>query len=176
MTSTMLSHAQSEQLYGMLVDPPMLFDRWSLRRRRGGVGEHALKAEVYGVIGSLELLASAPVPEIEVHIREGNEDSGTCEEEVTDEGLDVLLKALRAARISLKGQSAEQMLRAARLRFSLAATEYEVALTAALAKLDQIEAFLVLLGAGTDEDAHLAENLIPVPVNILAGASVRFQL
>lgn len=172
----MLSVMDAAQLYDQLVTPMQTLERWSVKRHRP-VGDADLRATVWKLIAAFEELKATLALDLKVTVREAREDDLSPEGPVEDfSSLDTLLDSLRRTRTLLTGARGDRFRRAVRNREPAAAPMYEDALASVLSALQEIEKILVLYGAGTEDDAPLASDVIPpAREDLPVGQSVTFE-
>jgi hypothetical protein len=174
----MLQAVQDVALYDRIAVPPLLFGRWAVRRRHG-VSDSELQASAYRVLASFEELLAGPSLGLRVVVR-GDESDASDEDEDgdsdPDSGLNALLESLQRCRESVVGQSAKTLLRALKARKPEIAVTFEAVQGQVVQRLAEIEKMLILFGAGAEEDARIAMDVIPSPPDLEPGPSVNFEL
>jgi len=166
------------RLYDHLSAPNARIERWLVRRRRP-ISTAELNATAWALIEDLEVLASAPMPEIEIVVREAAPGEAKADSSATEEDfstVNILLEALRRTRTRLAGLGGTTLDRALSARARSVAETYREALSAAVARLNEIERILVLYGAGSGSDAELAMGIIPISSDLPPGPSASFEL
>ena len=161
---------------------------WPLRRwesRRGGRGRRPmsttqLQAAAWGMLDVFEELLMLSCSELSVQVRTyqvpEDEKREAAEEAETIERLNSLLETIRRVRGHFTGSSANALVRALRAREPDLATKFEERQQAALAQLGEWEKLLVFFGAGTEADAHLADDMVPaVREDLAPSSSVSFD-
>lgn len=161
---------EAEQLFDSLARPDTRLQRWELRARRP-VGSTELRAMAHRMMADFEELLAQPALDIEVTVREAESTETTPAEQEGSE-LTMLLQLLRRARRHITSSRLRRVLQAREPELS---KTYEAALARVLEHINEIEKVLVLYGAGTDEDAELASDVIPSARDDLTGPSVPFE-
>ena len=160
-------------MFDLMGDPSARLGRWALRRRRG-VSDAELQSTAYGMISDFEEMVSLPRIELRARVlREGEEPADEAEEVA---GMNALLVSVRRCRGDILGSGGEALSRALRVRQPELSVKYIEARSEALEFLAEFERMLVLLGAGTEEDAVLGMPLIPVPPDFPPGPTVHMEL
>lgn len=164
----------------VLLEPLVRLNRWATRHRRM-VDDTQLQAAAWGLIGAFDDLLDLAVNELSIRLNvpaDEEELRGGLESAEEIERLDVLLESVRNIRAYVSGTAAETLRRALRSRAPSLSKTFEDKYTAAVARLDDWERWLVLLGAGADEDADIGRELVPpVPEDLPIGSNaIRFDL
>jgi hypothetical protein len=172
-TALAFPEEQEVQLYDLVTAPAQRLGRWSVRRRRG-ISDSELEANAYGILSDLEELLA--LPPVEIRSRALADDEPGTDEAEELEALNALLAQVRACRGAILGPGGRTFERALRARRPQLADTYEAKRDRVLERLLAFEKMLVLLGAGTEDDAELGMDLIPQPDDLPPGPSVEFKL
>jgi hypothetical protein len=160
-------------LYDRITVPAVRLGRWAMRRRRA-VGDMELQGIAHGMLAAFEEFLAAPPLMLETTVRKAEEPAPDEAEAVS--GLNVLLDLLRSCRHQATGAAGDALVRALRARQPDLAKLYEATRSDFLERLAELERMLVLFGAGSEADAGLGMDLIPVPADLPPGPSVYFEL
>ncbi len=143
-----------------LVSAPYRLDRWQASRRARGQrkGESTTREAAVDIMADFDevLRVTKPTDFIEVS---WSEDSGDPPDR-SDE-LDAALELIRKVRASFAGATYRVFFRYLSSADPELAARFSVRAAEVKARMTELEALLVFLGAGTDDDAHLGEHLIP---------------
>jgi hypothetical protein len=182
-----IPEAQALQIYDLVAEPVARLTKWTLRRRRG-ISDAELQATAYGLIADFqELLSASPLAfqtrvvrmsdkTVEEADRLAEDRAEQESEEQEQESFNALLLTVRRCRGDLLGPGGQALERALKARRPQLATEYRETLAEALNFMAELERMLVLLGAGTEEDAELGMPLIPIPPDMPPGPTVYMDL
>lgn len=168
-----IPEGQALRLYDLVSEPAARLARWALRRRRG-VSDAELHATAYGLIADFEELLSLPRLAIKTTVLDEGQELADDVEEAA--GFNSLLYTVRRCRADLLGSGGQALERALKLRRPELSQQYLDARDRALEFLAEFERMLVLLGAGTEEDAELGMPLVPIPPDMPPGPTVYMEL
>jgi hypothetical protein len=125
-----------------------------------------------------EILAlNCNVLRLEVSVTRGEETESDAEPKLMSyEELDNTLVSLRRTRRTITDKSGEALLSELEARDEDLAARFRDGRAQALRHLGEWEKQLIFFGAGSDDDAKLAEDLIPEPGDVPPGDSIPFDL
>lgn len=139
---------------------------WTARNWRHGAGtdDADLQAQAWQLIRDLEAMASGPFPlTLDFEIFPEGERAPRTEEEFKA-GLDAVLETARAAHSTFSGTGFKLLCRSVAAVDPKLAERLKSASVAALARIREFEKALIFFGAGRDDEADLAADLVPEPV------------
>lgn len=167
--ATAFPEEQAIQLYDLVGAPASRLGRWVVRRRRG-INDSALRATAHGLIADFEELLSLPPFRFRARLADEREEPSDDVLDATEMG--ALLVSVRRGREDILGAVGQALERALRARLPDLAAEYEERRADVVTYLGDLERMLVLLGAGSEDDAEVGMDLIPMPDDVQPGPSV----
>lgn len=166
-------------VYGRLIEPKRVVNEWAMRTRRSSP-DAALRSSAWGLVASLDEFVALALTTLttDVVVRPAEEPGVLDEAQAAEDvRLTVVLDELRNFRHLLRSMQFERLLEASRRRDPKLANDLVDRKATALERAGEWEKLLVFMGAGTEGDAHLAEDVIPAaPEDLPPGPSVSFDL
>jgi hypothetical protein len=147
---------------------------WTARhwREKPGSDEAGVRSLAWELVQGFEALSSGPFP-VGLHIELfGDDERDARTDDEFKAGLDALLETVRSALAMFSGASFGLFTRSVENVDDALALRLRLSATAALGRTRELEKALVFFGAGADEEADIAADLLPAPEWDAAGPSV----